>query len=128
MPDILSKFNTQGSIFSDLDGGPGFTNQPNATLPEQAGTEFINVDGEVLSPADENPSPLSNVSGNEGNPVLNDILTFSALHNTYSLNGDPEIPGKPIPSTLDLNGRTPIRYQDNAPPGAQGGLTSTVTS
>ena len=128
MPNILAKFNSQGSIFSDLNGGPGFMNQPNLPPPEEAGTEFINVDGEVLSPISLDPSPLSNIRGNEGNPVLNDLLTFSALHNEYSLNGEPEIPGKPNPSTLDLNGSTPPRYQDNAPPGAQGNFSSTITT
>ena len=39
----------------------------------------------------------------------------SKLHNTYSLDGDPNIPNKPSPSNLDLNGQTPPKYLDNPP-------------
>jgi len=39
----------------------------------------------------------------------------STLHNEYSLNGNPTIPGKPTPSQLDLNGVTPPKYTDNLP-------------
>lgn len=38
----------------------------------------------------------------------------SKLHNTYSLNGDPNVAGKPNPSNLDLN-TPPAKYLDNLP-------------
>lgn len=38
----------------------------------------------------------------------------SKLHNTYSLNGDPNVVGKPNPSNLDLN-TPPVKYLDNLP-------------
>ena len=125
MPNILSRFNAQGSRFSNLDGGPGFTNTPPPDINE---TEFVNLTGEVNSPTNDTPSPLSNLNGNSGAPLVSNLLSNSELHNTYSLNGEPNVPGKPNPSTLDLNGRTPTRYQDNAPPGAQGNFSSTITS
>jgi hypothetical protein len=125
MPDILSRFNAQGSRFSELNGAPGFTNTPPPDINE---TEFVNLAGEVNSPTNDEPSPLSNLNGNNPSPAISDLLTTSELHNTYSLNGEPNVPGKPNPSTLDLNGRNPARYQDNAPPGAQGNFSSTITS
>lgn len=39
----------------------------------------------------------------------------SKLHNTYSINGLPEIPSQPSPSGLDLNGKTPNQYINNLP-------------
>ena len=43
----------------------------------------------------------------------------SELHKEYSINGDPNVPSKPSPSTLDLNGQKPsYNYRDNAPEGA----------
>ncbi len=39
----------------------------------------------------------------------------SKLHNEYSLNGSPNLPLKPSPSQLDLNGITPAKYTDNLP-------------
>ena len=45
----------------------------------------------------------------------------SRLHFNYSINGIPNILGKPNPSVLDLNGGTPSNnYRDNAPAGAVG--------
>ena len=42
----------------------------------------------------------------------------SQLHYEYSINGIPNIPFKPIPSNLDLNGKIPdTNYRDNAPEG-----------
>jgi hypothetical protein len=125
MPNILAQFNAGGSRFSNLNGAPGFTNTPPPDINE---TEFVSLDGEVNSPTNDTPSPLSNLNGNSGAPLVSDLLSNSELHNTYSLNGEPNVPGKPNPSTLDLNGRTPARYQDNAPPGAQGNFSSTITS
>ena len=42
-------------------------------------------------------------------------LVTSKLHKEYSINGNPNIPGKPKPSTLDLNGQTPVKYTDHLP-------------
>lgn len=39
----------------------------------------------------------------------------SRLHDEYSINGNPNMGGKPNPSTLDLNGVTPPKYTDNLP-------------
>tara|TARA_R110000737_G_scaffold254095_1_gene263449 strand:+ start:291 stop:506 length:216 start_codon:yes stop_codon:yes gene_type:complete len=39
----------------------------------------------------------------------------SKLHDQYSLNGIPTVPGSPSPSVLDLNGVTPPKYTDNPP-------------
>ena len=43
----------------------------------------------------------------------------SKLQDTYSINGIPNVPNKPQPSTLDLNGVVPANnYRDNTPEGA----------
>jgi hypothetical protein len=43
----------------------------------------------------------------------------SKLHDEYSINGIPNVPNKPSPSTLDLNGVVPPNnYRDNTPEGA----------
>jgi hypothetical protein len=39
----------------------------------------------------------------------------SKLHDSYSINGNPGLPGFPTPSELDLNGKTPTKYTDNLP-------------
>ena len=39
----------------------------------------------------------------------------SKLHNTYSINGQPNFARKPSPSNLDLDGNTPGKYLDNPP-------------
>jgi hypothetical protein len=39
----------------------------------------------------------------------------SKLHNTYSLNGDPNVAGKPNPSQLSYEARGGMRYVDNLP-------------
>ena len=39
----------------------------------------------------------------------------SKLHDEYSINGTPGLPGFPTPSELDLNGITPEKYSDNLP-------------
>lgn len=62
-------------------------------------------------------STLSNLNG--GTAVIPDFAG-SKLHDTYSINDQPVIPGKPAPSALDLNGQPPATgtYRDNAPEGA----------
>ena len=47
-----------------------------------------------------------------------DDQTQSKLHLEYSINGNPNIPNRPSPSVLDLNGVTPPTYRDSAPEGA----------
>lgn len=39
----------------------------------------------------------------------------SPTHDQYSINGTPNIPGLPNPSSLDLDGVTPPKYLDNPP-------------
>ena len=60
-------------------------------------------------------STLSNLNG--GTATIPDFAG-SKLHDTYSINDVPVIPGKPAPSQLDLNGEIPSNnYRDNAPEG-----------
>ena len=60
-------------------------------------------------------SPLSVLNG--GTPPIPDFAG-SKLHDTYSINDVPQIPGKPAPSQLDLNGEVPVsNYRANAPEG-----------
>lgn len=60
-------------------------------------------------------SVLSNLNG-EAAEVPN--FALSKLHYEYSINDTPNIPGKPAPSQLDLNGEVPsTNYRDNAPEG-----------
>ena len=44
-----------------------------------------------------------------------DKLANSQLHDEYSINGNPNIDNKPVPSLLDLDGITPSKYVDNLP-------------
>jgi len=48
-------------------------------------------------------------------PVTNLDTAESTLHYAYSINGNPNLPGYPTPSQLDLNGVTPPKYSDNLP-------------
>jgi len=60
-------------------------------------------------------TPLSVENG--GTPAIPDFAD-SKLHDTYSMDGIPEILGKPAPSQLDLDGGYPTengRYIDNLP-------------
>ena len=59
----------------------------------------------------------SQLSGFDGQtpPVTNQDTADSKLHFTYSINGNPNIPGFPTQSQLDLNGVTPPKYSDNLP-------------
>ena len=60
-------------------------------------------------------SPLSVLNG-QTPPIPN--FAGSKLHDTYSINDIPQIPGKPAPSQLDLNGENPVsNYRANAPEG-----------
>ena len=60
-------------------------------------------------------TPLSVENG--GTPAVPDFA-LSKLHDTYSLDGIPEVPLKPAPSQLDLDGGFPTEngpYMDNLP-------------
>ncbi len=59
-------------------------------------------------------SELSRYNG-ETPPVSNIDVSDSKLHDEYSINGTPGLPGFPTPSELDLNGVTPPKYTDNLP-------------
>jgi|TARA_S200002703_G_scaffold103697_3_gene89970 hypothetical protein len=59
-------------------------------------------------------SELSRYNG-ETPPVSNTDVPDSKLHDEYSINGTPGLPGFPTPSELDLNGVTPPKYTDNLP-------------
>lgn len=63
----------------------------------------------------KNGSVLSNLNGG---PAEIPNFKASKLHDTYSINDIPVIPGKPAPSQLDLNGEVPSNnYRNNAPEG-----------
>jgi hypothetical protein len=59
----------------------------------------------------------SNLSQFDGQtpPTTNLDTSESTLHYSYSINGNPNLPGFPTPSQLDLNGVTPPKYSDNLP-------------
>ncbi len=59
-------------------------------------------------------SDLSKFNG-ETPPTTNKDTADSKLHNEYSINGTPGLPGYPTPSELDINGITPEKYLDNLP-------------
>lgn len=56
-------------------------------------------------------SKFSNLNGKR--PTIPNFKD-SKLHNTYSLNGIPNL-NKNQPSNLDLDGKTPSKYIDNLP-------------
>lgn len=65
----------------------------------------LQTGGSVLSNLNGGPATIPNFAG-------------SKLHDTYSINDIPVVPGKPAPSQLDLNGEIPAdNYRDNAPEG-----------
>lgn len=59
----------------------------------------------------------SNLSKYDGAtvPQMDGAKPGSKLHDEYSINGNPNVPGKPTPSNLDLNGVTPPQYLNNLP-------------
>ena len=63
-----------------------------------------------------NGSPLTQFNGATP-PTMKGASDLSKLHDTYSLNGIPNMFGaiKVSPSDLDLDGVTPPRYSDNLP-------------
>jgi len=57
----------------------------------------------------------SNLTDLDGStPSIPDFAN-SRLHREYSINGIPNVPGKPSPSNLDLDGQTPSKYMNNLP-------------
>ncbi len=60
-------------------------------------------------------SPLSKANGATP-PTPIGATAQSKLQDTYSINGIPNVPNKPSPSVLDLNGGTPSnQYRNTAP-------------
>jgi hypothetical protein len=68
----------------------------------------------LLNKLFNNGSTLSEFDGATP-PQMDGSKEQSKLHNEYSLNGNPNVVGKPSPSGLDLNGLTPSKYTDNLP-------------
>lgn len=66
----------------------------------------------ILNKLTQQGTPLSR--GNGATPSV-PVFADSKLHNEYSINGNPNVVGKPTPSNLDLNGVTPSKYLDNLP-------------
>lgn len=55
----------------------------------------------------------SNLSNLNGTTPSTPDFQQSKLHDTYSLNGNPRVNGKPAPSNLDA--ADPVKYLDNLP-------------
>ena len=66
----------------------------------------------ILNKLNQQGSPLSR---NNGATPSTPNFADSKLHDTYSVNGDPSLNGKPQPSQLDLDGASPSKYLDNPP-------------
>ena len=60
-------------------------------------------------------SELSQYNGEKPEVTTPGGTPDSKLHNAYSINGTPGLPGMPTPSELDINGVTPPKYTDNLP-------------
>ncbi len=73
----------------------------------------------LLNKLTVNPgSPLSQGNGSTP-PTPVGATNQSKLQDTYSINGIPNVPNKPQPSVLDLDGVVPSNnYRDNTPEGA----------
>jgi hypothetical protein len=69
----------------------------------------------LLEKLQKEGSTLSNFDGETPTETTPGGTPDSQLHNTYSINGVPGIPGFPTPSELDLNGKTPEKYLNNLP-------------
>ena len=48
-------------------------------------------------------------------PTMPSASPLSNVHDEYSINGVPSLPGYPAPSVLDLDGVTPAKYSDDLP-------------
>ena len=69
----------------------------------------------ILKKLQEEGSNLSQYNGEQPEFTYPGGTPESTLHNTYSINGNPGLPGVPTPSELDINGVTPPKYTDNLP-------------
>ena len=65
----------------------------------------------LLNKLTNNGSTLSEFDGATP-PQMDGSKEQSKLHNEYSLNGNPNVVDKPSPSGLDLNGKTPKKYNN----------------
>ena len=68
----------------------------------------------LLNKLTQEGSDLSKSNGQQPDEMRN-IDPNSPLHNKYSLNGNPNLPNYPSPSSLDLDGQKPEQYLDNLP-------------
>ena len=67
----------------------------------------------ILKSFQDKGSTLSSLQGKT--PTVPNFKD-SKMHNTFSINGTPNIAGvKQTPSILDLDGKTPSKYSDNLP-------------
>jgi len=64
----------------------------------------------LLNKLETGQSTLTGLNG--GTPATPEF-SLSKLHDTYSVNGDPNVPNKPSPSSLDSG--NPARYLNNLP-------------
>ena len=65
-----------------------------------------------------NPGSLLSQGNGSTPPTPIGATDQSKLQDTYSINGIPNVPNKPSPSTLDLDGVIPPNnYRDNTPEG-----------
>lgn len=64
----------------------------------------------ILNKLQNGGSTLSNLNG--ATPSIPNF-SLSKVHDTYSVNGNPNVSGKPAPSNLDQP--TPVKYLDNLP-------------
>jgi hypothetical protein len=69
----------------------------------------------LLKKLQKDGSNLSQFDGQTPELVIPGGTPESTLHNAYSINGTPGLPGMPTPSELDINGETPTKYSDNLP-------------
>ena len=73
----------------------------------------------LLSKLTQNPGSIHSQGNGSTPPTPVGATAQSKLQDTYSINGTPNVPGKPSPSTLDLDGVVPTtNYRDNTPEGA----------
>lgn len=72
----------------------------------------------LLDHLTQNPGSIHS-QGNGSTPQIPvGATSLSKLQYTYSINGIPNVPNKPSPSVLDLNGGVPTyNYRDNSPEG-----------
>jgi hypothetical protein len=69
----------------------------------------------LLKKLKKDGSELSQFNGETPESIVPGGTPDSKLHDSYSINGNPGLPGFPTPSELDLNGETPSKYTDNLP-------------